>query len=190
MTAATPATRTRADTHGSSFLNRLELTARFGASSTVIVLVDASRRFELEDRRLTPDAPRLAESVAHLAHRRVDPGGVDDQRHQVDAFAERCLLEPRERLLDGGRVPAGAQRPHALDLLALERGIDPQELDRSFLVELVAVDADDDALLRLHLGLVAERGVGDLALEEVLLDRRDDAAELPDPLEVVVGLGL
>ena len=44
--------------------------------------------------------------------------------------------------------------------------------DRLVVVQLVAVDADDDPLLRLDLGLVAERRLGDLALEEVLLDRR------------------
>ena len=55
-------------------------------------------------------------------------------------------------------------------------------------VEPVAVDPDDDPLLRLDLGLVAEGGLGDLALLEVLLDRLDHAAELLDPVEVVVGL--
>ena len=44
--------------------------------------------------------------------------------------------------------------------------------------------------LRLDLGLVAERRLGDLLLEEVLLDRRDDAAEPLDLLEVVVRLAL
>jgi len=34
----------------------------------------------------------------------------------------------------------------------------------------------NDPLLLLDLVLVAERGIGDLALEEVLLDRRDDTA--------------
>ena len=55
---------------------------------------------------------------------------------------------------------------------------------------LVAVDADDDALAALDLGLVAEARLGDLALLEVLLDRGDHAAELVDPLEVVVRLPL
>src|SRR4029453_19467851 len=54
----------------------------------------------------------------------------------------------------------------------------------------VAVDADDHPLLGLELGLVAERRVGDLTLEEVFLDRRDDAAEGAYPVEVVVRLRL
>src|SRR6266508_4999572 len=77
-TAAIPASRTRPEIQGSNVLNRLELTSRFGPSSTVIVVIDASNRKELEDRRLAPDAPRLAQRIAHLAHRRVDAGGIDD----------------------------------------------------------------------------------------------------------------
>ena len=63
-------------------------------------------------------------------------------------------------------------------------------LDRGVLRLHVAVDADDHALAPLDLGLVAEARLGDLALEEVLLDRGDDAAAPGDLLEVVVGLPL
>jgi hypothetical protein len=54
----------------------------------------------------------------------------------------------------------------------------------------VAVDADDDALAVVDLGLQLEGGVGDLALRIALLHGVDHAAELVDPAEVVVGLGL
>src|SRR5712691_3724465 len=144
----------------------------------------------LKDRSFAPDAPDLAQGVAHLAHRHVRPGGVDDRRHQVPVLVRGVLLEPAERGLDCRRVAAPAQGAHALDLLALEGGVDAQELDRPLLLELVAVDAYDDALLRLDLRLVAERRLRDLALEEVLLDRCYDAAETLDPREVVVGLAL
>ncbi len=87
-------------------------------------------------------------------------------------------------------VAAGADGLDALDLLGLEGGVDAEDLDRLLVVVPVAVDADDDALAGLDLGLVAEGGVGDLALHEVLLDRGDHAAELVDPVEVLVGLPL
>src|SRR5439155_14793584 len=89
-----------------------------------------------------------------------------------------------------GRVTRGPHRLHALDLLLLERRVDAEEIDRLLVLLLVAVDADDHALAALDLGLVAEARLGDLALLEVLLDRRDHAAELLDPLEVVVRLAL
>ena len=100
----------------------------------------------------------------------------------------RVLLEPRQRRLDDGRVTAPAERAHALDLLVLQRRVDPQDLQRPLVVELVPVDADDDPLSRLDLRLVPKRRLGDLPLEEVLLDRVDDAAEPVDPVEVLVRL--
>src|SRR5581483_6281507 len=96
----------------------------------------------------------------------------------------------RERRLCRGGVAGGAHRLHPLDLLPLERRVDAEELDRLLLLELVAVDADDDPLAALDLGLVAEARLRDLPLLEVLLDRRDDPAELVDPLEVLVRLPL
>src|SRR5439155_610833 len=83
-----------------------------------------------------------------------------------------------------------AQGLHALDLFLLESRVDAEEIDRLLVLLLVAVDADDHALAALDLGLVAEARLGDLALLEVLLDRGDHAAELLDPLEVVVRLAL
>ena len=54
----------------------------------------------------------------------------------------------------------------------------------------VAVDADDDAFAGVDLLLVHERGVGDLALGEVLLDGGNHSAELVDLGEVVVRAAL
>ena len=73
---------------------------------------------------------------------------------------------------------------------ALERRVDAEDLDLLLVLLLVAVDADDDPLAALDLSLVAERRLGDLALLKVLLDGGDDAAELLDPVEVVVCLPL
>ena len=61
------------------------------------------------------------------------------------------------------------------------------DLGRGLALDLEVVDADDDPLSRIDLDLVAERGVGDLALREAALDRRDHAPELVDPGEVLVG---
>ncbi len=92
--------------------------------------------------------------------------------------------------LDRSRVPLRAERLHPVDLLALERRVDVEELELLFVGLLVTIDADDHALSGLDLALVAERRLGDLALEEVLLDGRDDSAELADPVEVLVRLRL
>src|SRR5579884_4221494 len=146
-------------------------------------------RASLEDGGLAPGAPHVAERVAHLAHRDVGAGAGHDRLHQV-RVAFGGTAEVGERPLDRGGVAAGAQCPDTFDLLALERGVDAQDLGLLLLFDLVAVDADDHPLPGLDLGLVAEARFGDLALEEVLLDRRDDAAELRDPLEVLVGLPL
>ena len=43
----------------------------------------------LEDRRLAPHAPHLAERVAHLAERDVVARRLDDRRHEVDAVLRR-----------------------------------------------------------------------------------------------------
>src|SRR5206468_1881096 len=77
---------------------------------------------------------------------------------------------------------------HALALLGLKARVDAQDLDGRFLVDDEVVDTDHDPTLLLELFLVAERGVRDLLLEEADLDRRDDAANLVDALEVGLSL--
>src|SRR2546421_7420203 len=109
---------------------------------------------ESKDRRFSPHAPDGPQRVAHLSHRHVRPRSLDDRQHQVPVLAGRVLFQRRERRLDRGRVPPGPHRLHALDLLSLQPGIDLQELDRLLVLELVAVHADDDALLLLDLPLV------------------------------------
>ena len=61
-----------------------------------------------EDRCLSPDAPDLAKRVAHLAHRHVGPGGVDDRGHEVRLLRLGVPLQPGESCLDGGRVAPAA----------------------------------------------------------------------------------
>src|SRR5919197_1762935 len=145
---------------------------------------------ELEHGCLTPGAPNLAERVAHLAERGVRPRALKNPRHQIHFSPRARIRHRRKSRLDRGRVAPAAQLLDALDLLALERRVDPQDLDLLLVLELVANDAHDDPLPLLDLVLVPERGIRDLALEEVLLDRGYHATELLDPVEVVVGLGL
>src|SRR5215218_2387352 len=144
----------------------------------------------LEDRGLAPNSPDVPEGVAHLPHGDVGLRGVDDRRHEIDAVLGRVTFEASETLFHGCRVAAGAQRPDAIHLLLLERPVDGEDLDLLLIGILVAIDADDHALPGFDLGLVPERRVGDLALEEVLLDRGNDPAKLTNASEVIVGLGL
>src|SRR2546425_7641345 len=83
----------------------------------------------LEDRRLAPDAPDLAEGVAHLAHRHVGAGSVDDRAHQVAVVAGGVLLQPGERRFDRRGVALRLERLHAVDLLLLEGRVDLEDLD-------------------------------------------------------------
>src|SRR6478609_4525725 len=96
----------------------------------------------LEHRRLTPDAPNLAEGVTHLAHRHVGASRVEDRRHQIPVVAGRILLQTGESGLDCPRVTPATQRLHALDLLALERRVDLEDRDLLLVVEAITVDAD------------------------------------------------
>ena len=86
-----------------------------------------------------------------------------------------------DRRLDPGRVAARPQRRSPFTLGALDRWVEPVELDPLRLVHRVSVDTDDHALALLDLALPAERGLLDLLLHPAGLDRRDCAAELVDP---------
>src|SRR5215471_16690379 len=160
------------------------------ATTTRIFPAIAPEATSSEDGGLAPGAPDLAQRVAHLAHRDVRARRLHDRLHEVAAVVGRVLLQPRDRGLRSRRVASPPHRLDTFDLLLLERRIDAEDLDRLLLLHLVAVHSDDDPLAALDLGLVAEARLGDLALHEVLLDRRDHAAELVDPLEVVVRLTL
>src|SRR3712207_1935781 len=83
-------------------------------------------------------------------------------------------------------VPPRADGLDAADLLALERGVDPQDRQLAAAPLGVGVDADDLALAGVELPLQLPRRVGDLALWEVQLHRLDHPAELVDAAEVVV----
>src|SRR3954465_12457970 len=101
--------------------------SRPGLATTTLIFPGMAR--SLEDRRLAPDAPHVAEGVAHLAHRHVGARGVDDRLHQVAPLDGGVRLQPRQRGLDHGTVAALAERAHTLDLLLLERRVDLEQVD-------------------------------------------------------------
>src|SRR5579859_4297754 len=110
-------------------------------------------RCVLEDRRLSPDAPYLTQRVAHLAHRYTRARGIHDRGHEV-RLAGGGALQLREGGVGGRGVALGPRRPHALDLLRLELGIDAQDLERLLVLLHVLVHADDDALALLDFGQI------------------------------------
>ena len=124
----------------------------------------------------------LAQGVAHLTDRDVVARASTMCGIRLSPSRSEASRSRRSASSTAAESRCRAQRLHALDLLLLERRVDAEDVELLSSVELVPVDADDHALPRLDLRLVAEGRFGDLALEEVLLDRRDDAAELADAL--------
>src|SRR4051812_935832 len=141
---------------------------------------------QLEDRHLRVGPEDLLERVDYLTFRGMYARALQKVRHQVRVRARRHPRELRQLALDRSAVAARAHAAHSVDLLALERRVDVQELDRALVEVPVVVDADDDPFRALDLLLQPERGVGDLALREALLDRLHHPAQLVDLGEVLV----
>src|SRR5215212_11971682 len=99
MNAATPIASTRPAIHGSARLNLRDVSTERNrpTRNRLDELFRGPVSGKLKDRGLSPDAPDLAQAVAHLAHRDVGTGRLEDQRHQVDVVARRRLLEARQR---------------------------------------------------------------------------------------------
>src|SRR3954447_799021 len=148
------------------------------------------RPLRSEDRRLAVVAPHILQRRDDLALRAVRARRVEQVRHEVLAITRRGLAQPRKLALDARAVAPRPHPLHAVDLLALERWVDPQRRDLPVVLVAVGVHAHHPAPAGVDLGLQLEARVGDLALREVLLDRVDHAAELVDAREVRVGLPL
>ena len=151
-----------------------------------------------DDRDFDVTTEHRAERGHHLAERRVDADGVDQRRHQVDlgvggvgARARRSAASTAAWSRAGG--PASSR-------LQLARFVLVGDLQQRDLVLVVAlgegVDADDDATAGVEAPLELVGGVGDLALEPVVLDARDRTlehravAELVEVGEQLLGLSL
>src|SRR3954471_8742594 len=102
----------------------------------------------LEDGRLGVVAPDLLERLDDLPLGGVHPGGVDEVRHEVRVGRRCTLLQDAERLLNLPGVAARADALDAIDLLALQRGVDAQGRELLLALVAVAVDADHDPLAR------------------------------------------
>src|SRR4051794_9680870 len=125
-------------------------------------------------------AEDLAQRAADLAHRRPVLEGLADRGQEVVTSLGR-LLELAQARAEELWIAVGLEGLQALELVALGRGIDAQDLldvDR-VLDELV--DADDDVLLGPVALVVAEGRFLDLRLDEC--DRLDGAALLVDLLD-------
>src|SRR5437867_192853 len=115
-----------------------------GWCASGVLSVDGRVARLLEDGRLPPGAPGLAQGVAHLAEGRVRASGLNDVRHDVLILAQRSLAEPAECLLYRRRIAPSPDCLDALDLLPLERRVDAKDVEFVLVVERVPVDADDD----------------------------------------------
>src|SRR3954462_5649906 len=111
---------------------------------------------ELEDRHLRVGPEDLLERLHYLTFRGVYARALEKVRHQVRVWARRRPCELRQLALDGRAVAARAHAAHAVDLLALERRVDVEELDRALVEVAVVVDADDDPFRALDLLLQLE----------------------------------
>src|SRR5215217_2284421 len=95
----------------------------------------------LEDGCLGVGAEDRLQGLDDLALAGVYARAVEEVRHEVVVVARRGLLELGEGGLDGLGVAAGADALHAVDLLALQRRVDPQDLDLPVAALGVGVDA-------------------------------------------------
>ena len=104
------------------------------------------------------------------------------RRRPCSSASARSTAAPSRR----ARTPC-----EAVDLLALQRRVDAQDLDLAVVALGEVVDADDDPPARSRISCWrVVRGVGDLALREAALDGLDHPAERVDLIEVLVRVAL
>src|SRR5947208_3531441 len=108
-------------------------------------------------------APLLAEHGADLAERTASAQGLAHRREQV-RLAARDPPHLGERCHRRLGVPLGADPGGALELAALDRRVEPVDVDPLRLVLLEPVDADDYSFAVLDLPGIAVRALLDLAL--------------------------
>ena len=84
-------------------------------------------------------------------------------------------------------APARSQRG---DLVSLDLAIHGEDLHRLLIRLDERIHADDQLPLRVHVSLIGERGIGDLAAEKAGFDGGDHAAGGFDAVEVGLGVVL
>jgi hypothetical protein len=103
-------------------------------------------------------------------------------------LARSCAAASFSAVSVASARPASRRCAHgvdAVDLLALERRVDAEDLDLVLVLVAERVDADDDALAAVDLRLQLVGRVGDLALREEVLDRLHHPPEGVDAGEVL-----
>src|SRR4051794_25387319 len=105
---------------------------------TTSASTSATRSPASEDGRLSVGAEHFLQRDDHLAFGGPGARRGDDRRHQV-LLAGGSLLQRRERGLDLGGVATGPCGLQAIELLLLERRVDPKnrELLRLVVLEVV-----------------------------------------------------
>ena len=93
---------------------------------------ESHRRDGLEDGGLGVVAEDLLQRLDDLALAGVRAGAREQRLHQVALGVRGVLAQLGERALDRGAVALGARALQAVELLALERGVDAQRRDRLF----------------------------------------------------------
>src|SRR5215208_4325384 len=148
------------------------------ATSSLRMGRDLSGR--LEDGGFGVGAEHGLEGLDDLALGGMYAGAVKEVRHQIVLVLRRGGLELGECGLACGAVAAGADALDAVDLLALQGRVDPQDLDLAVAALGEGVDADELAGAAVVVLLELERRVGDLPLRVAALDRLHHPAQLVD----------
>ena len=101
-------------------------------------------------------------------------------------FCSAAALQPARLAWTAAASRFAFAARRRIDLLALERWVDPEDRRMGLVALEIVVYPDDDPLPGVDRSLKGECGIGDLALRVAALDRLDHATELVDLREVRV----
>src|SRR5262245_52596520 len=164
-------TRSPSFSRSSSSTTTTNLPARRSATARSMVEKGESVMAS-EYSRLFVRREHFPHDVRDLPDRRVRLHRIDERRHDVLPFGAG-LAEGAEGRGDGLAVPRPPELGDGLLLLALDRVVDVEDLERVLFLVHEVVDADDDLLAGVERPLVGVRRVHDLLLREAGLDGLD-----------------
>src|SRR5580658_8542302 len=162
---------------------------RFPESGAGISVTESGGRYSV-GRPFPVRTVHVLERTDDLPEGSVGAQRVEHRGHRVPVLGRRDLSQSIERGVVPALIPSRPQgaEPGGLATARLLRDLEPGDLDRR--VDRVGVHADDLLGARFDRALVSERRLLDLALEESAFDRRYDAPEGIDPIEVLLRLRL